>query len=177
MRVVVARIGRALGLRGDVLVDVRTDEPERRLCPGAEIFVGDRVLRILTARDHSGRLCLHFEGVDDRTSAESLTGALAEVDRALDETPDDPDEFYDDVLTGMTVVTLDGEALGEVSEVLHLPGQDVLAVRRPEGDEVLVPFVSSMVPEVDVAARRIVVAPPPGLIEELPDPDEETPAP
>lgn len=166
MRVVVAKVGRALGVRGDVLIDVRTDEPERRLVPGAPLHVAesDRVLRIESVRDHSGRLCVHFEGVDDRTAAEGLTGLLLEVERAPDERPEDPDEFYDDSLIGLRVVTVEGDEVGVVAEVLHLPAQDVLAVRAGER-EVLVPFVVEMVPTVDLDAGRIVIRPPEGLLE------------
>lgn len=168
MRVVVARIGRALGVRGDVLIDVRTDEPERRFRVGADLLVADseRALRIESVRDHSGRLCVHFVGFDDRTAAESLTGLLLEVDRDPAERPEDPDEFYDDALLGLAVVTEDDERVGTVAEVLHLPAQDVLAVRSAADDrEILIPFVSEIVPVVDIDAGRIVVRPPEGLLD------------
>ena len=168
MRVVVARIGRALGVRGDVLIDVRTDEPERRFRVGADLLVADseRALRIESVRDHSGRLCVHFVGFDDRTAAESLTGLLLEVDRDPAERPEDPDEFYDDALLGLAVVTEDDERVGTVAEVLHLPAQDVLAVRAAADDrEILIPFVSEIVPVVDIDAGRIVVRPPEGLLD------------
>lgn len=168
MRVVVARVGRALGVKGDVLVDVLTDEPERRLAPGIDAFVmgRDRTLRIESARPHGGRLCLHFVGIDDRGAAESLTGLLLEAERGDDERPEDPDEFYDDALIGLEVVTEAGERIGTVTEVLHLPAQDVLAVRAaPEAPEILVPFVAEIVPAVDLDAGRIVIRPPDGLLE------------
>ena len=167
MRVVVARIGRALGVRGDVLIDSRTDEPERRFAVGNRLLVADsdRTLVIESAREHGNRLCLHFVGIDDRTSAESLTGLLLEVERAPGERPDDPDEYYDDDLLGLAVVTVDGEDVGDVAEVLHLPAQDVLAVRTPDAREVLIPFVSGIVPVVDLDAGRIVIQPPEGLLE------------
>lgn len=173
MRVVVARVGRALGVKGDVLVDVLTDEPERRLVPGADLLImGERrALRVESVRAHGGRLCLHFEGVDDRTAAESLTGLLLEIERASDERPEDPEEFYDDALIGLEVLTEGGDRVGTVVEVLHLPGQDVLAVRASDdGPEVLVPFVAEIVPVVDLAAGRIVIDPPAGLL----DPPDET---
>ena len=167
MRVVVARIGRALGVRGDVLIDSRTDEPERRFAVGNRLLVADsdRTLVIESAREHGNRLCLHFVGIDDRTSAESLTGLLLEVERAPGERPDDPDEYYDDDLLGLAVVTVDGEDVGDVAEVLHLPAQDVLAVRTPDAREVLIPFVSEIVPVVELDAGRIVIRPPEGLLE------------
>ena len=167
MRVVVARIGRALGVRGDVLIDVRTDEPERRFVPGAPLLVAesDRVLFVESVRPHGNRLCLHFQDIDDRTAAEGLTGLLLEVERAPGERPEDPDEFYDDDLIGLAVVTDTGTPVGRVSEVLHLPAQDVLAVRTDDDREVLIPFVNEIVPEVDLLAGCITVRPPEGLLE------------
>ena len=90
---------------------------------------------------------------------------LVEVDPAL--TPEDDDEWYDHQLVGLTAFLPDGTVVGQVAEVLHLPGHDVLAVDRPTGGQVLVPFVSQMVPVVDVAANRVVVDPPPGLFEDV----------
>ena len=172
MRVVVARVGRALGVKGDVLIDSRTDEPERRFAVGNRLLVADseRWLVIESARHHGSRLCLHFAGIDDRAAAESLTGLLLEVERLPGERPADPDEYYDDDLIGVAVVAQAGEPIGVVVEVLHLPAQDVLAVVTAEGREVLIPFVSEIVPDVDLEAGRIVVHPPDGLLEaeELP---------
>ena len=168
VRVVVARLGRALGVQGDILVDVLTDEPERRLIPGVDVHLmgTDRTLHIESARPHGGRLCVHFAGVDDRTEAERLTGSLLEADRGDGERPEDPEEFYDDALIGLDVVTESGLPVGTVSEVLHLPSQDVLAVRAtPNAPEVLIPFVSDIVPEVDLDAGRVVIRPPEGLLE------------
>lgn len=168
VRVVVARVGRALGVKGDVLVDVLTDEPERRLVPGADVLVmgSDRALRIESARPHGGRLCLHFAAVDDRTSAEALTGLMLEAERGDDERPEDPDEYYDEALVGLDVVTEAGERVGTVTEVLHLPGQDVLAVRgAPDSPEILIPFVAEIVPVVDLDAARVVITPPAGLLD------------
>jgi 16S rRNA processing protein RimM len=161
-------VGRALGVRGDLLVDVLTDEPERRLAPGGHVHVmgSARALIIESTRPHAGRLCVHFAGIDDRAAAESLTGSLLEAERPDGERPDDPDEYYDDTLMGMSVVTETGEHVGTVTEVLHLPSQDVLAVRSaPDAPEVLVPFVSEIVPVVDPDAGRIVIRPPRGLLE------------
>jgi 16S rRNA processing protein RimM len=168
VRVVVARVGRALGVKGDLLVDVLTDEPERRLAPGAVLDIAGqaRTLTIESSRPHGGRLCLHFAGVDDRSIAEQLTGLMLEVERSADERPDDPDEFYDDALVGLEVVTGEGQRVGSVTEVLHLPGQDVLAVRdSASAPEILVPFVAEIVPVVDVDAGTIVINPPDGLLE------------
>ena len=173
MLLVVGRIGRAHGLRGEVLVDVRTDEPEARMAPGAVLATDPGTagpLTIAAGRVHSGRLLLHFAGVTDRTGAEALRGVLLLADVDPDARPQDDDEWYDHQLVGLDVVRADGAAVGEVREVLHLPGHDVLAVTRPDGSEVLVPFVSEIVPEVDVEANRLVVTPPPGLLDPLDDP-------
>jgi 16S rRNA processing protein RimM len=175
MLLVVGRIGRAHGLRGEVLVDVRTDEPERRLAPGTVLATDPGTagpLTIATGRVHSGRLLLHFSGVPDRTAAEALRGVLLLADIDPDALPDDDDEWYDHQLVGLDVVAVDGSVVGEVREVLHLPGHDVLAVSRPDGTEALVPFVSEIVPEVDIAANRLLVTPPPGLL----DPVDDTPS-
>lgn len=169
MQLVVARIGRAHGIRGEVSVELRTDEPEQRLAPGAVLATEPPEtgpLTVVSGRVHSGRLLLRFDGIVDRAAAEALrnTLLLAEVDP--DERPEDPEEFYDHQLVGLRVVTTDGAAVGQVGEVAHPPGQDLLVVARPEGGEALVPFVSELVPEVDLAAGRIVIDPPPGLLGE-----------
>ncbi|HEY6740335.1 MAG TPA: ribosome maturation factor RimM [Actinopolymorphaceae bacterium] len=186
MDVIVGRIGRAHGLRGEVAVEVRTDSPEERFAPGNVLRVSPPTsgaarapfpesLTVEAARTHSGRLLVCFEGVADRTAAEALRGAVLVVDVDPDETTGDPDEFYDHQLIGLEAVRADDPEvrLGEVAEVLHLPMQDVLAVRTPDGSEVLVPFVADIVPEVDLPQRRVVVDPPPGLIPEGPEPSGE----
>ena len=90
---------------------------------------------------------------------------LLHVERGEDETPDEPDEYYDSSLTGCAAVLLDGSELGLVTEVLHLPSQDMLVVRLADERDVLIPFVSEIVPEVDIVARRVVVDPPVGLLD------------
>ena len=175
MEVVVARIGRPHGIRGEVSVEVRTDDPEGRLAPGMTVRTEPAVAGPLTITDgrvHSGRLLLRFAGYDDRTAAEGLRGVLLVADVDPDQRPDDPDEYFDHQLTGLAVRTVEGELVGELAEVLHLPGQDVLAVRRPDGAEVLVPFVAAIVPTVDVDAGVVEIDPPPGLIADVPEPGD-----
>ncbi|NHC44637.1 ribosome maturation factor RimM [Motilibacter aurantiacus] len=172
VELVVGRIGRAHGIRGDVLVDVRTDDPELRFAAGASLRTDPAVvgpLVVESGRVHSGRLVLRFEGVSDRTRAEQLRGTMLLVDVPADEEPEDPEEFFDHQLIGLAAVLPSGEPVGEVVDVLHLPAQDVLAVRRPDGREALVPFVTEIVPEVDVPGGRIVVDPPAGLLDALED--------
>ncbi|MFI9788039.1 ribosome maturation factor RimM [Kitasatospora sp. NPDC051984] len=168
MQLVVGKIGRAHGIRGDVSVEVRTDEPELRLGPGAVLMTdpaGIGPLTVESGKVHSGRLLLRFAGVKDRTAAEALRGTflIAEVDP--DETPEDPDEYYDHQLIGLDVVLTDGTLIGELTEVVHLPYQDLLTVQRPDGTEVLIPFVEQIVPVIDLDEQRAVITPPPGLID------------
>ena len=169
MQLVVGRIGRAHGIKGEVSIEVRTDEPELRLAPGAVLATdppGTGPLTIATGRVHSGRLMLRFEGVADRTGAEALRGTLliAEVDPQ--ETPEDPEEFYDHQLIDLDVVTVDGREIGRIAEITHLPYQDLLVVERPDGGQVLIPFVGEIVPEIDLEEQRAVIDPPPGLLDE-----------
>ncbi len=177
MEVVVGRIGRPHGIRGEVSVEVRTDDPEGRLAPGTTVRTDPTAagpLTITAGRVHSGRLLLSFEGYGDRSAAERLRGVrlVADVDPA--ERPEDPEEFFDHQLAGLAVRTVDGEDVGTLHEVLHLPAQDVLAVRTPDGGEVLVPFVHEIVPTVDLDAGLVLVDPPPGLLAPV---EDEAPSP
>ena len=171
--VVVARIGRPHGVRGEVSVEVRTDEPERRFAVGAVLDLrtagrsaagGPSSLTVTGSRSHQDRLLLTFAEVADRSAAEALRGALLVTELVAGEVPADPEEFYDHQLVGLAVVTDDGSAAGTVVEVLHNGAQDLLVVRRDGREDALVPFVTALVPEVDLAARRVVVADRPGLL-------------
>jgi 16S rRNA processing protein RimM len=167
VEVVVARIGRPHGIRGVVSVEVRTDDPEGRLAPGSTVRTDPASAGPLTIVDghvHSGRLLLTFEGYDDRAAAERLRGVLIVADVDPGHRLEDPDEYYDSQLVGLAVRTVSGEPVGYLEEVLHLPGQDVFAVRRADDTEVLVPFVAAMVPSVDLDAGEVVIDPPPGLL-------------
>jgi len=171
MQLVIGRVGRAHGIRGDVVVDVRTDEPEERLAVGATLATEPPTagpLTVAASSWHSGRLLLRFVGVSGRTAAEALRGTLLVMDAAPDRSPADPEEFYDHQLVGLEVLTTAGVPLGTVGEVLHLPSQDTLVVRRGDGEderELLVPFVTAIVPTVDLAARRVLIDPPAGLLD------------
>ncbi|MEI7452635.1 MAG: ribosome maturation factor RimM [Actinomycetes bacterium] len=167
MRVVVGRIGKPHGIRGQVTVESRTDEPDLRFAPGTE-FVIDGPLQLLTVEAvhwHSGRLLIKFEGIHDRSWAESIRNTILAIERDPDETPQDPDEFYDDQLEGCNVELLDATPIGIVTEVIHLPSQDMLSVLRPDESEVLIPFIALFVPVVEIAQKRIVIDPPAGLLE------------
>jgi 16S rRNA processing protein RimM len=174
MRVVVGRVGRPHGIRGEVVIGVRTDEPDLRFAVGATVDAwstpdddgGGGRLTVASARWHSGQLLVAFAGITDRTAAAELTGSWLSVDSS--QLPDigDPDEFRDHELIGLSVRTCAGDPVGVVTDVLHY-GQDLLVVRRQDepGGETLVPFVKAMVPEVDLSAGVVVIDPPPGLLD------------
>ena len=167
----VGRIIRPHGLRGELSVEVRTDDPDRRYANGSVLGTDPPQagpLTVTASRWHSGRLLVSFAEVVDRTDAELLRGVLLTVDAAEVPLPQDPDEFHDHQLTGLTVVTVSGEVVGTVSDVLHY-GQDLLSVTPAVGtsrqEEVLVPFVAAIAVEVDLAAGKVVIDPPPGLLD------------
>jgi 16S rRNA processing protein RimM len=173
--VVVGRIGRPHGIRGELSVEPRTDEPERRFVVGARLRVrtadGSAVgtpyaeLAVASVRWHQDRLLVGFEEIADRTAAEAARGLLLAVLVDPAETPQDPEEFYDHQLVGLRVVTTGGRVVGEVREVSHSGAQDLLVVRREGREDALVPFVTALVPEVDLAGGRLVVDDRPGLLE------------
>jgi len=170
MRLVVGRVGRPHGLRGEVTIDVRTDDPAGRFAVGSTLATDPAErgpLTVAVARWHSGRLLIAFEGCRDRDVAEALRGTLLQIDSADLEPLGDPEEFYDHDLIGLHVVTLAGEDVGIVADVLH-HGQDMLLVDGTgarAGAEIMIPFVAALVPEVDLASGRLVVDPPPGLLD------------
>ncbi|MFF2999289.1 ribosome maturation factor RimM [Streptomyces sp. NPDC057950] len=169
MQLVVARVGRAHGIKGEVTVEVRTDEPEIRLAPGAVLATDPAStgpLTIETGRVHSGRLLLRFEGVRDRNAAEALRNTLLIADVDPDEKPEAPDEYYDHQLMDLDVVTKEGDEVGRITEISHLPSQDLFVVERPDGTEVMIPFVEEIVIEIDLDEQRAVIDPPPGLIDD-----------
>jgi len=169
VQLVVARVGRAHGIKGEVTVEVRTDEPELRLAPGAVLATDPASagpLTIATGRVHSGRLLLRFEGVTERNGAEALRNTLLIADVDPEELPEEEDEYYDHQLMDLDVVTADGTEVGRITEISHLPSQDLFIVERPDGTEVMIPFVSEIVTEIDLEEQRAVINPPPGLIDD-----------
>jgi len=168
VQLVVGRIAKAHGVGGEVSVDVRTDDPDHRFAVGAQLDTEptDRgPLVVQATRWHSDRLLVRFAGVGDRSAAEAIRGTLLVADSATSAAPEDDDEFWDHDLIGLDAVGADQALIGQVSDVLHPPGADLLVIRRPDGTEALVPFVAAIVPAVQLAARRIVITPPPGLLE------------
>jgi 16S rRNA processing protein RimM len=170
MQLVVGRVARPHGVHGELTVDVRTDDPELRLAVGTELATEPAAagpLTVAASRWHSGRLLVRFAGVDDRAAAERLRDTLLVVDSADLEDLADPDEFRDHQLIGLSVVAADGDAVGTVADVLHY-GQDLLVVAGSgarAGAEILIPFVSAIVSDVDIAAGVLRVDPPPGLLD------------
>lgn len=174
VEVLVGRVGKPHGLRGDVTIDVRTDEPELRFAPGS-VLRGTRSeagpanarsasLEVVSSRWHQGVLLVRFAGAEDRAGAEALRDTLLHVDLDPTLAPEDPEEFYDHQLIGLAVENLAGEPIGAVTQVQHGAAQDLLGVRTPDGRDTLVPFVSALVPEVDLAGGRVIVADRPGLV-------------
>ncbi len=170
--VVVGRIGRPHGVRGLATIEVRTDDPDLRFAPGATLLTEPAArgpLTVEAARWHSGTLLLTLvlpDGtvVADREAADELRNTQLLV--PVEDLPelDDPDSFYDHQLVGLAAVLPDGSPLGEVTAVRH-EGTELLVVRRPQRPELLVPFVTAIVPTVDLAAGRLVVDPPEGLLD------------
>ncbi|GAA5154351.1 ribosome maturation factor RimM [Microbacterium pseudoresistens] len=171
----VGRLVKAHGLKGALKVELYTDDPDRRFVPGAEFTLQVPETspwrgKSVTVRDYrvmNGSSVVFLQGVDDRSAAEGLVKAILWVDQ--DDDVDDPDDdaWYDHQLNGLDVVR-DDEVVGRIVRVEHLPAQDLLIVRPTSSDaDIMVPFVSAIVPTVDVAGGRVIVTPPPGLFEDL----------
>jgi 16S rRNA processing protein RimM len=176
IEVVVGRVGKPHGLRGEVTVDVRTDEPERRFAVGATLRAqappgsasAHHSLTVASTRWHQGVLLAGFEELPDREAAEAARGTVLHATIPTDTPPDHPDEFYAHQLVGLAAYDVEGTHLGEVT-ALTTGAQDLLTVRTPDGRDALVPFVSALVPEVDVPGGRLVIADRPGLVSPFPE--------
>jgi 16S rRNA processing protein RimM len=170
--VVIGRVVKAHGIRGEVSVHVMTDLPER-FAPGAEVLLGDEPTTVVSSRPHQGRMLVGFEGIGDRTAAERLRGRDIAAP-ALD--LDDRDTYFVHELVGATVVAADDRDLGTVSALIELPGSagyDLLEVTRDDGTTWLLPAADDLV-EVeedgeDDTLRLRVVDPPEGLVDGEPD--------
>ena len=172
----VGRLVKAHGLKGALKLELYTDDPEGRFTPGASFTLQvpesspwhGKPLTVREFRWMNTHPVAFFEGVEDRSAAEELVRAILWVDQDDAEIPAEDDAWYDHQLTGLDVVR-DGDVVGRVIRVDHFPAQDMLIVRVSGDREVLVPFVKAIVPEVDIAGGRVIVTPPAGLFEELPD--------
>ena len=171
MDLVVGRVVKAHGVTGELVVEVRTDDPDDRFAPGTRLRArpsGDgpeRAYVIDSAREHGGRLLVRLAGVTNRDAANALRRNVFVIDSEELPLIDDPDEFYDHQLEGLRVVTADGRLVGNVNEVLHTTAGELLSVTSETGAEVLVPFVSAIVTEVSLENQTIEIDPPEGLLE------------
>lgn len=172
------RLLKAHGLKGAIKLELFTDDPERRFVPGAVFTLQvptsspwhGKSLELTELRWYNGHPVGFFKGIPDRSAAEGLVKAILWID--LDEAAEEPedDAWYDHQLIGLRVVR-DGQPVGTVRLVEHMPAQDLLIVKTAAGD-VMVPFVKAIVPSVDLETGIVTVTPPAGLFEDLPDEPE-----
>ncbi|MEU4561657.1 ribosome maturation factor RimM [Actinoplanes sp. NPDC023936] len=183
---VVGQIGKPHGIRGEVSVVVRTDEPEERFTAGS-VFITEvprdrrvsagpagapgirfevpQQLVLEQIRWHQGRGIAVFEGISDRNVAEALRGVFLQVDSADVPLPEDPEEFHDHQLIGLRVESADGTLHGTVSRIDHAPSSDLIVLKKADGGTALIPFVTAIVPTVDLAGGRVIVDLPEGLLD------------
>ncbi|MFK4789209.1 ribosome maturation factor RimM [Microbacterium sp. ZW T5_56] len=170
----VGRLVKAHGLKGAFKLELYTDDPDRRFVPGAEFTLQvpesspwhGKTITVREFRWMNSHAVVFFEGVEDRSAADELVRAILWIDQDADAESDEDDAWYDHQLVGLDIVR-DGAVIGRLARVEHMPAQDLLIVKTMAGDEVMVPFVSAIVPEVDIRAGRVTITPPPGLFEEL----------
>ncbi|MDR2294038.1 MAG: ribosome maturation factor RimM [Microbacterium sp.] len=180
----VGRLVKAHGLKGAFKLELYTDDPDGRFVPGAEFTLQvpesspwhGKTITVREFRWMNSHAVVFFEGVDDRNAADELVRAILWIDQDADAESDEDDAWYDHQLVGLDVVR-DGDVVGRLARVEHMPAQDLLIVKTPAGDEVMVPFVAAIVPEVDIRGGRVTITPPPGLFEELEAADDADPAP
>jgi 16S rRNA processing protein RimM len=188
MLLIVGQIGKPHGIRGEVSVYVRTDEPEERFVAGSVFttevprdrrvgtgpaptsaagvpYIVPEKLTLESVRWHQGRVIAQFEGIHDRNVAEALRGVLLQVDSSTLVPPSDPDEFHDHQLVGLRVETVAGESLGTVARIDHVPAADLIVLDKADGGTALIPFVGQLVPDVDLPGGRLVVDLPEGLLD------------
>ena len=172
--VIVGTIGRPHGVGGEISLHSRTDVPEQRFVPGRPLRTSaGRILTVAAVRRHHGGLLLRFDEVRDRSSAEAMRGQDLWAAVPADAPAVEADDFYDRHLIGLDARDPDGHPVGRVASVLHLPAQDLLAIDTPRGER-LVPFVTDLVPVVDLSGGFLVVNPIPGLLDDLAgDTDED----
>jgi len=176
----VGRLTKAHGLKGAIKLELFTDDPGRRFVPGAvftlQVPTGSpwhgKTIELVELRWYNQHAVGFFKDVPDREAAEALAKAILWIDQDDAEQPDEEDAWYDHQLVGLSVVR-DGESIGTIARLEHMPAQDLLIVKTPAG-EVMIPFVKAIVPSVDITTGIVTITPPPGLLEELPEePDTE----
>lgn len=186
MELVIGRVAKSHGIKGEVVVEVRTDDPDNRFAEGTVLRgrkprsnAAPAPYTVDAVREHSGRLLLRLNGIDDKTAADQLRGILFVVESTDLPPSDDPDEYYDHELEGLTVNLTDGTVVGTVREVLHSAAGELLSIRptpgfgsagtTPAADntraEILVPFVAAIVTSVSLDDKTIEIDPPEGLLD------------
>ncbi len=170
MELTVGRVVKAHGITGELVVDIRTDDPELRFAPGSVLRAKgsdrrERIYTVETVRPHGSRLLLRLSGVADRDGADSLRGNVFVIDSADLPPIDEADTYYDHQLEGLRVRTTAGVELGTVTEVLHTAAGELLAVKRDQAPELLVPFVSAIVTSVSLEDGVVDIDPPDGLLD------------
>ena len=171
----VGRLTKAHGLKGAIKLELFTDDPGRRFVPGAVFTLQvptsspwhGKTLELVELRWYNQHAVGFFKDVPDRSTAETLAKAILWIDADVAEQSDEEDAWYDHQLIGLAVMR-DGERIGTIGRLEHLPAQDLLIVKTPTGD-VMIPFVKAIVPSVDVKNGLVTITPPPGLLEELPE--------
>lgn len=166
MQLLVAKIGPAHGLRGEVRLDIRTDSPAERLAPGMELQTDPPEVGPLTVsrlRIASGRTVATFAGVTDRNQAEELRGVALVIESA--DVPAEDDAYYPHELQGLVAQLADGTKMGTVADLDTGAAQDLLIVNTGAA-KVAVPFVAALVPEVDLENGLVIIDPPGGLFPE-----------
>lgn len=178
----VGRLVKAHGLKGALKLELYTDDPDGRFTPGATFTLQvpeaspwhGKTVTVREFRWMNSHPVIFLEDIDDRDAAETIVKAILWIDQD-DDAPGEDDAWFDHQLVGLDVYR-DDERVGRVARVDHFPAQDLLIVQPPGEDrEILVPFVKAIVPDVDLAAGRVHVTPPPGLFEELPPEDDDVP--
>jgi 16S rRNA processing protein RimM len=168
MQLTVARVSKAHGLKGEVALELRTDDPETRLAVGERLETVPAAVGPLTvthSREYQGRWLVTFAEIADRTAAEELRGTELVVE---EDASDEEDAWYPHELEGLRVELTDGTVVGKVVTLEYQPAHESLLIEEslPDGGtaRTLVPFVLAIVPVVDVAGGRVVLTPPGGLL-------------
>jgi 16S rRNA processing protein RimM len=177
----VGRLTKPHGLKGGIKVELYTDNPDVRFVPGAQFDLQvpedsswfGRTITVKELRWFNGVPVAFFAEVPDRTASESIVRAILWIDEDTALAHPEDDAWYDHQLVGLEVHR-EGQIVGTVSEVQHLPAQDLLAVQTDSG-VVLVPLVEAIVPKIDLEAGVVTVTPPAGLFEELPEAASDAP--
>ncbi len=166
-RVIIGRLRKPHGLRGEMVLEVLTDHPEARFYPGAVVFVGPRQvpLTVRSVRPFGEQgLLIAFEGYPDRSAVEVLRNQWLTI--AADEVaaPQTDDEYYDFEVLGLQVVTEAGQVLGTLVEILETGANDVFIVEPEDGPQILLPVTEEVIRAFDFESGRVVVRSLPGLL-------------